>query len=144
MAGNGGYLDIAISGDATTLAVATTLGVDLYDFATFDPIGWLPSQNPVQHLAFSPDGKQLAVAELELIDLWEWETQTLVNHIAAQKDNLIKFVDFSSTGQYLWGGSGSTQVWKTTDGSQVLSMNGVTADSVSISMDDKIVAAPYR
>ncbi len=103
VAGNGGYLDMAISGDATTLAVATTLGVDLYDFATFDPVGWLPSQNPVHHLAFSPDGNLLAVAALESIDLWDWKSQTLVNRIAAQKDNLIEYVDFSSTGQLSLG-----------------------------------------
>lgn len=142
VAGYGGYLDMAISGDATTLAVATTLGVDLYDFATFDPVGWLPSQNPVHHLAFSTDGNLLAIAALESVDLWDWKSQTLVNRIAAQERNLIEYVDFSSTGQFLWGGSGSTQVWKTADGSQVLFVNDVPAQSASISLDDKILAAP--
>ena len=140
--GNGGFFDIAISKDASTLAVATTLGVNLYDLQTFDSIGWLPSQNPVYHLEFSPDGKLLALAELDFITLWDWQAQTLVKKIPAQSTDRIKYAAFSSSGQYIWGGSGSTNIWKTEDGSQVFWLEGISAQSVSISMDDKILAAP--
>jgi serine/threonine protein kinase len=142
VAGSGGFLDIAISQDASTLVVASTLGVNLYDLQTFELIGWLPSQNPVYHLEFSPDGNLLALAELDFITLWDWKTQTLVKRFPAQSADRIKFAAFSSSGQYIWGGSTSTYIWKTDDGSQVLWLDGISAQSVSISLDDKIVAAP--
>jgi serine/threonine protein kinase len=142
VSGNGGFLDIAISQDATTLAVATTLGVDLYDLQTFKNLGWLPSQNPVHHLEFSPNGKLLALAELEFATLWDWQEQALVQKIPSHALDTIEYVSFSSSGQYLWGGSGSTTIWKTEDGSQVLWVDGISAQSASISLDDKILAAP--
>ena len=147
VSGNGGFLDVAISEDSgglsrSTLAVATTLGVDLYDLETFKPLAWLPSQNPVNAIDFSPDGKLLAVAELDYLTLWDWKTQVVVNKIAAQPGNSIEYAAFSPTGQYILGGSGSTNVWKTGDGSQVLWLEGSSSRSTSISMDDKILAAP--
>ena len=140
--GNGGFLDIAVSEDSTILAVATTIGVDLYDLQTLNSVGWLPSQNPVHHLDFSTDGKLLAVAELDSIALWDWKAQRLVQRITSQPNNSFEYVAFSSSGQYIWGGSTSTTVWKTEDGSQVLWLEGISAQSASISMDDKILAGP--
>jgi WD40 repeat protein len=142
VSGNGGFLDIDLSEDASTLAVATTIGVDLYDFQTFEPIGWLASQNPVYDLDFSPDGKLLAVAEMESASIWDWHTQTLIHRLSPQEGDLIKNVAFSPSGQLIWGGSGSTQVWKAADGSQVLFVKGVPAEAASISVDDTILAAP--
>lgn len=142
VSGNGAFLDIAISQDATTLAVATTLGVDLYDIETFKHLGWLPSQNPVHHLEFSPDGRLLALAELEFAALWYWQEQNLWKKIPAHPSDKVAFVSFSTGGEYIWGGAESTTVWKIDDSRQTLWVDGVPARSVSISMDDALLAAP--
>ena len=46
---------------APGVAVATPLGVFLYDAATLAAPLWLQTQEPAYRLAWSPDGKRLAV-----------------------------------------------------------------------------------
>ena len=59
--GRGRVEGLAWSADGTRVAVATPLGVFVYDAATLAAPIWLQTQEPAYRLAWSPDGKRLAV-----------------------------------------------------------------------------------
>lgn len=74
--GKGAINDIQLSSDNTRLAVASSLGVWLYDLHTGSETALLTGHTgSVIHVAFSPDGKILASsARDETIRLWNTET----------------------------------------------------------------------
>ncbi len=59
--GNGAVQSGAWSPDGKTLALATSLRIDLYDAGSFQPTGVLDTGQWNTHLAYSPNGKLLAV-----------------------------------------------------------------------------------
>ena len=74
--GKGEINDIQLSSDNTRLAVASSIGVWLYDLHTGSETALLTGHTgSVMHVAFSPDGKILASsARDETIRLWNTET----------------------------------------------------------------------
>ena len=109
---------IAISPEATRLAIATTIGIWLYDSGTYQEIALLAAHQPsCSSLAFSPDGKTLAAGtedgKFRLVDPQTgFEKATLAGHTGP-----ISKLIFTPDGETLisiggdWRGDGTIQLW---------------------------------
>ena len=104
-----GYInDIAYAPDGTQLAVATSIGIWLYDTSTDTELNLL-SEVPdyVQAIAFSPDGRTLASSGYSanyVIRLWDTDTGKLRNTIDGYEE--ILDLTFSPDGTMLAGNGG--------------------------------------
>ena len=65
---------VALSADGRCLAVASAIGVWLYEASTSRAQALLPSERPVHSVAFSLDGTLAAGLENPRVELWEVET----------------------------------------------------------------------
>ena len=76
--GNGRIYDIQYTEDGTRLAVATSMGVWLYDTINYKEIYLISNLSATPSLlAFSPDGNTLAGVNINgVIDLWDTDTGT--------------------------------------------------------------------
>ena len=101
---------IAYSPDGTRLAVASSIGIWLYDTATYQEVA-LPTEHAfwVSDVAFSPDGQTIASASSDRVRLWDAYTgehkQTLKGHMKRVSD-----VAFSPDGQTIASASSDRTV----------------------------------
>ena len=65
---------VALSADGRCLAVASAIGVWLYEAATSRALALLPTEGPVHSVSFSLDGTLAAGLENGRVELWEVET----------------------------------------------------------------------
>jgi len=74
--GKGIINEIAYSSNGKHLAVASSIGIWLYDMTTYQEISLLTGNaGPVSNVAFSPDGKTLANGRTDgTILLWDFST----------------------------------------------------------------------
>src|ERR1051325_8257869 len=63
--GKGNVVQVELSPDGQTTAVATPIGVYLYDSESFEEMGFIESKGWLNSIAFSPDGKLLALGSLD-------------------------------------------------------------------------------
>ena len=99
--GKGRIYDMQYSPDGTRLAVATSLGIWIYDATTYQPLHFLKKhEDLVERIVFSPDGSLLASEErFDKIHLWDVNTgkhKYKLDHRGG-----IKHFDFSADGQTL-------------------------------------------
>ena len=71
--GSGPAYDVAWSPDGRYLAVATGIGVFLYDANSLEQARLIDINDPVRRIAFRPDGKALAVAVGGRVSAWDVE-----------------------------------------------------------------------
>ena len=143
--GKGGvsYRDrgIAFSPDGRRLAVATSMGVWLYDAETFDEIALLTGhKEEVTVVAFSPDGTKLASASgfhfLGTLKLWAVETGQNIDTFQA-KGGSTDSVSFSPDGKVLaW----ADRLWDVDTGQQLDTPLDKKLFEVVFSPDGKILA----
>ena len=146
--GKGAATEIQYSPDGTRFAVASTIGIWLYDADTGQEINLLTGHTEhVLCIAFSPDGKTLASGSQDnTIRLWDANTgqhkKTFTGHTRG-----VYSVSFSPDGQTLAsGGSGldaTIRLWDTTTGTHKQTFKGHTVyvSSVSFSPDGKTLAS---
>ncbi len=96
--GKGRIYDIQYSPDGTRLAVATAIGIWIYDATTYQPLHFLKKhEDLVERIVFSPDGSLLASEErFDKIHLWDVNTgkhKYKLDHRGG-----IKHFDFSADG----------------------------------------------
>ena len=96
---------IAFSPDGSRLAVATSIGVWLYDAETFDELVLLTGQTgEVTAVAFSPDGTILAAGSGRVwegtLKLWDFQTGQNIATFQGQKGS-VRSVSFSFDGTKL-------------------------------------------
>ena len=99
--GKGRIYDMQYSPDGTRLAVATSLGIWIYDATTYQPLHFLKKhEDLVERIVFSPDGNIIASEErFDKIHLWDVNTgkhKYKLDHRGG-----IKHFDFSADGQTL-------------------------------------------
>ena len=124
--GKGELNDIKFSPDGTQLAVATSIGIWLYDAQTGKEIALLPHPKKVNVVVFSPDGKTLASGEAEYqgfesaIRLWDMETGSALSSFIG-KWHEIKALAFTADGTKLVIAGGTSEwreaisIWNFTD-----------------------------
>ena len=113
--GKGIIREIQFSPDGTRLAVASSIGIWLYDTATHQEVALLTGHTDwVSSVAFSPDGNTIASGSLDnTIRLWNAHTgkqqQTLKGH-----RHWVDSVAFSPDGRTLASGSrdGTVLLWE--------------------------------
>ena len=98
---------VAHSADGRYLAVATTIGVWLYEAATSRPLALLPSDGVVHSVAFSLDGILVAGLAGSQIQLWEVETGERIGTLSHSDSwyGQVKSVVFSPDGTTLASGA---------------------------------------
>ena len=89
---------VAFSPDGQLLAVASGIGVWLYDVATSRELMLLPSANAVSSVAFSRDGMQLASGSVDgTVALWNIATGQNTDTFEARRGNVLSMA-FSQDG----------------------------------------------
>jgi WD40 repeat protein len=143
--GKGVISEVTYSPDGKLLAVATSIGIYLYDANTLDEVDYISSSSWVSSVAFSPDGGLLASGSGDgTVNLWRVadgiELRTLEGHT-----DEVRSVAFSPDGGMLASGSYDTTVrlWRVSDGSKVLTLEGHTncVYSLTFSPDGGLLAS---
>ena len=105
---------VAFSRDGQRLAVASSIGIYLYDVATSRELSLLPSAQNVNSVAFSLDGTILASGSNDrTVKLWDVATRT--NTATLEHRAWAYSVDFSPDGTMLASGAwdGKVKLWDT-------------------------------
>ena len=147
--GKGSIGDISISPDGKQLAVASSIGVWLYDTQSGDEIALLTGhKTTVRAVAFSPDGKTIAsgsgLGRVKSLRLWDTKTsKNTVLYSGGSGD--FRTLDFSPDGNTLVSGDndGNVILWDTNTGERKQNLAGYTSQVISVvfSPDGKTVAA---
>ena len=142
---------VEFSPDGQTLAVATAIGVSLYDVKTTSEIGRLTGSTVggVHDVAFSPDGAILASTPSGgLIELWDVKTRqniaTLIEHNRRVRYG-ISAITFSPDGRTIASGDheGRLKLWDVESGVDIATINGhgKVVSSVIFSPDGAMLAS---
>ncbi|NJN67438.1 MAG: protein kinase, partial [Chloroflexaceae bacterium] len=132
--GKGMPRKVAWSPDGTLIAVASSVGVCLYDASTFTRIYEVERTEGIDSVAFSPDGKILAyVSGDHVIKLLQLENNVLLQTLQGHTRGGIS-IAFSSDGRVLASGSADRTVnlWQVSDGTLVHTLRGHVADVTSV------------
>ncbi len=147
--GKGAIREIAYSPDGTRLAVASAIGIWIYDAQTGEELNLFTghTEGGVVSVSFSPDGEMLASGSFDqTVRLWDVKTgetiRTLTGHIG-----IVESVSFSPNGQTLASGGGfrdnTVRLWDVSTGELLHTLTGHMegVDSVSFSPDGQTLAS---
>ncbi len=136
---------IAYSPDGTRLAVASTIGIWLYDTATHQEVA-LPTEHAfwVDDVAFSPDGQTIASASSDHVRLWDAYTGEHKQTLKGQ--NRVSDVAFSPDGQTIAASTsqdGAILLWDVHTDKHKQTLKGHTSGvwSVAFSPDGQTIAS---
>ena len=144
--GKGRINELAYSPDGTRLAVASSIGIWLYDTATGREIALLTGHtDEVRSVAFSPDGSTIASGSRDAtIRLWDAETGTHQRTLTGHRVHVYS-VAFSPDGSTIASGSldATIRLWDATTGTHQRTLTGHrgTVYSVAFSPDGSTIAS---
>ena len=133
---------IAFSPDGSRLAVATSMGVWLYDAETFDELALLTGhKEAVTVVAFSPDGTTLASASgfhlPGILKLWDVRTGQNIATLHQVQKGSVDYVGFSPEGTKIaW----ADRLWDADTGQQLDILPDKGLFEVAFSPDGKMLA----
>ena len=136
---------LAFSPDGRTLAVASGIGVWLYEAASARALALLPSEQ-VLSVAFSPDGATLASTESKSIRLWDVESREEIATLRRRFGyGLFQLAAFSPDGATLASGSsnGTIRLWDVESREEISTLEGHTdnIESLAFSPDGATLAS---
>ncbi len=140
---------VAFSPDGTVLASGGKTGdLKLWDVATGKEIATLhaPNQDLIWHLAFSPDGKYLAVAEghkdgipkTHPVTVWDVSARQIAASFSGHTND-VRSIAFSPDGNILASGSsdGTIKLWDMQARQEITTLKGHAVGTVAFSADGK-------
>jgi WD40 repeat protein len=133
-AGNSPIRALTFSADGQRLAISQEGGVtQVWDWHNKQSLASIPEI--ASRLAFSPDGKQLAIGGEAKIDLWDISTGKQIFSLATGPGGVSDVLQYSPDGQFIVNGGGipSLTLWDTKTGQLVNTLPGVGGDSTSAS-----------
>jgi WD40 repeat protein len=140
--GKGSLRGIAFSPDGKILAVASSIGIGLYDAESLKEIGLL--EGPAFSVAFSSDGKLIASTGFQdgTVRIWDVEKR---EEIARLKGGGALSVAFSPDGKLIASGGtdGTIRIWDVEKREELAKLEGHRAPvfSVKFSPDGKLIAS---
>ena len=146
--GKGKIHQVAYSPDGTKVAVATRIGLWLYDVRNSNKsLFLLPHKCSIESIAFSPDGKLLATGSNDnLVRLWDVSTGKQEKTLIGHRREIFSVV-FSSNGNKLVSASpGEISIWDVTTGTHIQTIEQFTGQTSGISfIDNSLILAvlPY-
>lgn len=143
--GRGVINDIDLSGNGRWIAVATATGVYIHDAHNIaETLKWIPTSEPVNKVAYSPDSSLLTIVLPSEIQIWDTSTVTLANKISERAKD-VKFSPdnqylaiLSQSHEYLYG----VQIWSIKGEEIVSSFNETT--TVAFHPNQPIIAVAYN
>ena len=136
---------IAYSSDGDLLAVASSIGIWIYDAHTGATLDLLTAPAPVSQVVFSPDGNTIASGSWDddMVRLWDVGTGQLMAPLTGQTDSTSN-VAFSPDGTMLTSGGADlvVRLWDTATGQLKTTFIGPSGhiNSVTFSPDGGILA----
>ncbi len=144
--GEGQALQVIFDPTGRIAAANTTLGLYLYDAATWEPREFSGPREWVHNVTFAPDGERLAFVSPRTATVQVWHV--LENRLLVEipvTENLIRLA-FSPDGAVLAGNSFyHLMVWQAADGALLRTIappDGYRINEMSFSADGALVAAP--
>ena len=155
--GKGSINDIEFSPDDSRLAVATDIGIWIYNAHTGTEISFIKVQprghKTVSAIAFAPDGKTLAVGNWIFdgaVELWDFATEKRTT-ILKEKVGSVRELEFSADGTMLacvsWHRNVEYHMWEVATGREVINFIGeqdVLHNGLALSPDAHSVASAGR
>jgi WD40 repeat protein len=148
--GRGTLNDIEYSPDGKYLAVATGLGVYLYDAETLEVVRLIDVDDNVTLIAFNPEGTRLALALESKIEVWDVETGIKIKAMEGEIEGGILNLVFSrggyiaAIGMITHNSMGlQNKVWQSLSGQLLYHDDNLVArtKSINISLDGKELAS---
>ncbi len=145
--GKGTIGKTAYSPDGMRLAVASNIGIWIYDAQTGKELDLLTGHtSDSRYLVFSPDGQTFASHNWESIHLWDVRTGELTRTLTGHT-NQIRTIAFSLDGQTLASGNseGTIQLWNTQTGKHTRTLTAHTSVlTIVFSPDGNMIASGNR
>ena len=142
--GKGVAKDVKYSPDGTLIAVASNIGIWIYDAQTYQEVDLLTEHSEVVwSVAFSPDGQTLAGGNNGTVKLWNVETGRLKATFKGG-GGWIMSVAFSPDGRTLAGGDwNELKLWDVETGRLKVTLKGHTdrIEGVAFSPDGRTLAS---
>ncbi len=137
---------VALSPDGKYLAVASGIGVWLYEVAATSVLALLPSASSVYSVSYSPGGATLALGLVNgSIELWEVDSGTRIAKLEGSTRYRVNAVAFSPDGAILASASEDPSIvlWDVTSREKIATLEGHTlgVNSLAFSPDGITLAS---